>query len=280
MSSAWRLPVFLKTLRDLRWQVFWYGVGLASLGALVVYVYPSYREQLADFEIPEALRALIGEVDYGTPEGFLSAEFFSWAPILGVIFAIMAGTSALAGEEVNGTLDLLLAQPISRTRLALEKMAAFALSCFLIAGLTYVGWLASVPFVPEMEIAYGRLLAATLRLAPLMLFLGALAMWCSALLPDRRQATGLVTAIAVGMYFLNYLTALVEVLQPLRWASIFFYHGGAEALTGGAHLERLAVIVGGTLLLTLLTLASFQRRDLGVRGGGPTLPFGRVGATS
>ena len=48
-----RISVFGKALRDLRWQVFWYGLGFALLAALVAYIYPSYRDQLgraADLE--------------------------------------------------------------------------------------------------------------------------------------------------------------------------------------------------------------------------------------
>ncbi len=267
-----RLPsVFLKALRDSRWQVFWYGVGLGALGALVVYVYPSYREQLADFEIPEALRALIGEADYATAEGFLTAEFFSWAPILVVIFAIMAGTSALAGEEAAGTLDLLLAQPMSRRRLVLEKMAGFGVSACLIAAITYLGWLASVPFV-DIDVSYGRLLSATFRLVPLILFFGALAMCCGAMLPDRRLATGVVTAVAVVSFFVNYLAMLVDALRPARWASVFHYQDASSALSGHVDPAKLAVLLLATALLAALTVASFEQRELGVHGGGPTLP--------
>ena len=47
-------------------------------------------------------------------------------PLLLLIAAIGAGARATAGEEERGTLDLLLANPISRRRLVLEKLAALA----------------------------------------------------------------------------------------------------------------------------------------------------------
>lgn len=261
-----RFGVFAKAMRDLRWQVFWYGLGLAALAALVVYIYPSYREQIKDFELPEAFRALIGDADYGTPEGFLAAEFFSWVPILVVIFAIMAGTSALAGEEAEGTLDLLLAQPISRGRLVMEKMAGFAISAVLITAINYVGWLLSVPFV-DIDISYGRLLIATLQLLPLILVFGAVAMWCGAFFPDRRLATGVATAFAVASFFVNYISALVEALEPLAWMSVFHYANGSEAMINSADPAKSAVLLAVTAAFAFLALASFERRDLGVRGG-------------
>jgi len=268
-----KLALLAKTLRDLKWQVFWYGVGLAALAALVVYIYPSYSEQFADFEVPEALQAFIGEASFHTPQGFLTAEFFSWVPILLVIFAIMAGTSLLAGEEAEGTLDLLLAQPLGRTRLALEKMAGFAVGVFLILLIAYVGWLVSVPFV-AIDVSLVRLFFATLELGPLVLLFGAGAMWCGALFPDRKLATGVVTAFAVASYFLNYIATLVDALEPLAWLSVFHYVGSSDTLTGSFDPVDLTVGLFATAVLAVLTLLSFERRDLGVHGGGLTLPFG------
>jgi len=267
--------VLFKTIRDLRWQVFWYSLGLSLMGAFVVYIYPSYKDQLAGFELPEAMKALIGNADFASPKGFLAAEFYSWAPILLVVFAIMAGTSALAGEEETGTLDLLLAQPVSRRRLALAKLAGLTLASILITAGTYAGWLISIPFV-DMDVSLARLALANLQLVPLLLAVGFLAVWCGAFLPDRKLATGVVTGIAVASYVVNYLSALVEVLKPLAWASVFNYAEGGETLVGSYDEWKSLVLLAAAALFAALALASFERRDLGVRGGGLVLPrFGR-----
>jgi ABC-2 type transport system permease protein len=266
-----RLSIFWKALRDLRWQVFWYGVGLALMATFVVYLYPSYSEQLKDFRIPEALKPFVGNLEIASPDGFLSAEFFSWAPIILVIYAIMAGTSALAGEEANGTMDLLLAQPISRSRLALEKIAAFAISSCVIAGIVVLGWLTSVPFV-EIDIGWDRLLLATANVVPITLFFGALAMLAGAALSDRRIATGVVTAVAVSTYFIDYLATLVQAIRPLQWASPFHYYNGRSVLAEGISWPMLAVLVGCFFVFSALTLIFFEQRDIGVRAAVIKLP--------
>jgi ABC-2 type transport system permease protein len=265
-----RASIFLKAMRDLRWQVFWYGVGLASMCALVVFVYPSYRDQLASFEIPDALKPLIGDANYASGAGFLTAEFFSWGPLLGVIFAIMAGTSALGGEEAAGTLDLLLSQPISRRRLILEKMAGFAVGACLTAAIVDLGWLLSVPFV-EIDVSLSTLLAATFLMVPQMLLVGAIAIWASAFLPDRKLATGFVTGVVVVSFFVNYLAELVDVLAPLRRASFFSYQNN-EVLTKGLDILDLAVLLLAAGTFALLATLAFERREIGVHGGGVTLP--------
>jgi ABC-2 type transport system permease protein len=267
------LALFTKTLRDLRWQVVGYGVGLALMAALVVAIYPSYKEQLSDFEVPEALQGLTGDVNYASPEGFLSAEFVSWVPIITLIFAIMAGTSALAGEEANGTLDLLLSQPISRRRLALEKMAGIIVATCSITVIACLGWALSVPFV-DIDISLTDLFVATLNLVPITLAFAFLAMFLGTILPDRRAATAAVTALAVAGYFLNYMARIVNALEPLAWVSPFNYYD-LDALVDGVDWWRTAVLLVFAIVLAAATVACFEKRDIGVQSS-LRIPFART----
>jgi ABC-2 type transport system permease protein len=261
--SAMRRPsVFLQTLRTLRWQVFWYGAGLALMAAFVVYVYPSYASQLADIDIPEAMRALIGDVDYGTGKGFLSAEFLSWVPIVVVVFAVMSGTGAIGNEEANGTLDLLLAQPISRRRVAIEKLAGLFAATALLALITYIGWLISVPFV-DIDVSLGDMAVSTANLVPLMLALQSLACLASVTLPSRGVATGAVTAFAVASYFINYIASLVDALEPIRVVSVFYHYHGTEVLTDGVQWAGLVVLLVLCAVFSALTVAGLERREIG-----------------
>lgn len=267
--------VFFKTLRDLRWQVICYGIGLGVLAALVVYIFPSYSEQMAEFEIPEVMRGFLGEADYSSPEGFLSAEFFSFAPALLVIFAIMSGTSALGGEESSGTLELLLAQPISRRLLFLQKVGGLVASTFLVLVLTYLGWLVSVPFV-EIEIGYMELASATLRILPIVALFQLISVWAAATF-GRRLGTGLVTGLAVFSYFADYLANVVDALKPLQWLSVFHYHDGTNALGGTFDPLKLGVLVVLAGLFAVTALKAFEAREIGVQGGItiPLLPLWR-----
>ena len=272
-----RPSIFRKTLRDLRWQIVWYGLGLGLMAAFVVYVYPSYSGQLADLQLPDAMKAMIGNADYGTPQGFLSGELLSWAPLVLVVFAVMGGTSALAGEEANGTMDLLLAQPTSRTRLAMEKLLALFVATLAICAVIYCGFLISVPFV-DINIGLGRLLVGTLNLVPLILLFESFSMWAGVALPSRGVATGLSVAIAVASYFFYYLGNLVDALKPLRSLSVFYHYHGTEVLSDGVHWPGALLLLGLYVLFAVWALYLFQRRDIGVSSQGLRLSWRRSGA--
>jgi beta-exotoxin I transport system permease protein len=258
-----RLSVMFKTLRDLRWQVIWYGLGLGLMAAFIVYIFPSYSSQLANIELPEAMRAMVGNVDYGTAKGFVSAEFLSWTPLVLVVFAIMGGTGALAGEETNGTLDLVLAQPISRTRVALEKLLGLLIATLEICAIIYLGWLVSVPFV-SIDLGLGELAVTTLNLVPVILFFQAFSMWAGVTLPSRGLATGTAVALAVASYFVYYLGNIVNALEPLQRLSVFYHYHGTEILTDGVNWGGLALLLLLYVFFAGWVLISFQRRDLGV----------------
>jgi beta-exotoxin I transport system permease protein len=265
-----RLSVMYKTLRDLRWQVIWYGLGLGLMAAFIIYIFPSYSSQLANIELPEAMRAMVGNVDYGTAKGFVSAEFLSWTPLVLVVFAIMGGTGVLAGEETNGTLDLVLAQPISRTQVALEKLLGLLIATLEICAIIYAGWLVSVPFV-TIDLSLGELAIATLNLIPVILFFQAFSMWAGVTLPSRGLATGTAVALAVASYFVYYLGNIVDALEPLRWLSVFYHYHGTEILTDGVHWGSLALLLALYVFFAGWALMSFQRRDLGVNSATLTL---------
>ena len=57
-----------------------------------------------------------------TAEGFYEAETYGlMVPISVIVVTAVIGSRALAGEEQNRTMGLLLANPIKRSRVVLEK---------------------------------------------------------------------------------------------------------------------------------------------------------------
>src|SRR5512146_735571 len=132
---------FVKTLRDARRAIGWWSLGLIAMAALMIAVYPTVRDNpdlnrmVEDY--PDALKAFIafgGDLDYVSGAGYLGSELFSFmVPLLLLVAAIGAGARALAGEEERGTLDLLLANPLSRRRLVLDKLAALTVELTMLA---------------------------------------------------------------------------------------------------------------------------------------------------
>ena len=95
-----------KTLRDQGRAFAGWAVAIVLLVAMYVAIWPSMRDQpaMSDFidQMPEAFRNLFATsgADMSTPVGYLQIELLSFmAPILVIIYAVTAGSAAVAGEE-------------------------------------------------------------------------------------------------------------------------------------------------------------------------------------
>lgn len=261
--------VLWKTIRDQRLSLLWWVTGLAGLVALYAFVYPTVRDKPELNELiedyPDVIKALIGggaSIDFTSPAGYLSNELFSFmAPLVLLIFAIGLGANAIAGEEDRKTIDLLLANPISREWLVTEKLGALAL---LVVGLGLGLWLALVVFTSavDMEIGVLRLAEAVTSAVLLALHFGAFALLVGCLTGRRTLSMGLAAGAAILAYVVNALALLVGFLEPYRKFSPFYHYVGNEPLRHGLGADHVAALLGATIGMALLSVLAFRRRDV------------------
>lgn len=262
--------IVLKTLRDRRRSLLFWGLGLVALAAIMVAFFPVIRdatfisEYLESF--PEEFLALFaGEVtDYTSGEGFLNGElFFLMYPLLMLIFAIGFGSSAIAGEEESGTLDLLLSNPINRWHLVLEKYVAM-LVCTLLLTIVFWAALAIGGAAIDMGLNLVRLAAVCFSGFLLAIAFGTIALAIGCARGKQGLSIGVGGALGVYAYMLNALAPLIEWLEPFQIASPFYYYIDANPLQNGLDPLHAAVLIGLSVVFLGIAIVSFERRDLAV----------------
>ncbi|MGZ4625205.1 MAG: ABC transporter permease [Kineosporiaceae bacterium] len=260
--------VTLKTLYDQRRALLAWCVSLALLVAMYVAVWPSIHGQpsMSQFldSMPEAFRALfaMAGADMSTPVGYVQIELLSFlGPMILLIYAIVAGASAVAGEEERHTLDLLLANPISRGRVVLEKLAAMTVGVVLLAAVTGVALLVEGPF-GDLRLPAGKVVAAMVHLALLAMVFGTLALALGASTGRAALSRAIPAVVAVAAYVVNGLAPLVSWLEPLQKFSPFYQYGGHDPLRTGISAIGVLVAVATVLVLTALAVAGLRRRDV------------------
>ena len=261
-------PLLRKTLRDLLGQTLGWGIGIGLMLMLTVLLYPSIGSAYADVmeELPEGFHALFGEASLDTLGGYLSLEFFAYAPLVLGIFAIMAGSASLVGEESQGTLDMLLAQPVPRRRLVLAKLAGLVITMGLVTAIVIAFFWLSVAFT-DAEFPAGRMMASFLLLWP---FEAALAV-ASALLAmvfSGRIVSGMVLSVyLVASYVLESLSTMLSGLEAVRPLFITSYFQGVSAINGDISWGYVGGSIGILGLLVVATAVVLERRDIGTRSG-------------
>ena len=260
------MTIFAKALRDRRRAMIGWSAGLAGLTGLIFLYWPTVKDnpELDRFlrGLPEAVRALTGRSSITSPAGYLNAELFSlMIPLLLLVVAIGMGARAIAGEEERGTLELLLATPVSRRRVLLEKVAAGLLMLSALGVVLLVALVAGARLA-GMDIATARLAAAALSVVALTLPFGALALALGCATGARGTAIGPSVAVAAAAYLLNSLAPLSAALKPWRVVSPFHWYDAEAVLSTGPRWGYLVLLAATAAALTALAALLFERRDI------------------
>lgn len=203
-----------------------------------------------------------GELDIASPAGYLNSQVFALlAPLILLIFAIGAGAGAVAGEEEKGTLDFVLAHPVRRSRLVLQRSLALVA---LVGTLTIVLFVtvASVSLLVDLEIGVGRLIAASVSAGLLAALFGMVALAGGSLRSGRTQAIALAVGLVVASWLLDGFGQSVDVLEPLRPLSPYYQAMGRNPLREGIAVGSWVLLMAITSLLVTVAALGLQRRDL------------------
>ena len=270
------LAEFKHTLRRMRGQIIGWSIGLGLYGLLMALLFDSVS-QIEGMEAliqsyPEEIFGFFGDLlAITTPQGYLDIYFFNYMTVIIGIFAVSAAAGLLAGDEERGTLDLILAHPISRSALFWGRMAGYAVAMVIILG---VGWLSWV--IPAGSSGMGLTPIEFLRpfgplLGQLLLF-GMLALLLSMVMPSSRSAGMVAGGLLVANYLMVGLANINENLKTIvDWTPLHFYQGGYAA--DGLKWDWLGGLLAAAAVLALLGWWRFQRRDIRVAGeGGWRLP--------
>lgn len=258
------VAVLRRQLIDLRWHIFWYGIGIAVYAASMVLLFPAFEGVFEEAQYPEEFLEFFGAAgDLGDPRYFLQAEYFSFVPLILPIYAIMVGTGLFAGDEGRGTLETMLAQPLSRGTLFRSRVVALLLGLVVICALNIIGWVVTVPFVDLHGLGLGTLVKASFAMIPLTSAVAGISILLAAIAPNRGTAGGLMAVVVIAAYLIASFANTVEAIHWASWITPYFYADMDRVLTEGLvwwHQLLLAVLA---VVSFILGWAAFNAREIG-----------------
>ncbi len=182
----------------------WFGVSLIAYSWMMVWFYPQIGggqyADLVESLPPEMLQLFGGDVSFASLGGYFQTEYLGLMWMLIVTSAVLIYASrAFAGEIADGTMELLLSQPVSRVKLALTRVAGLVVYVLVLAATTFVP---IQLFGPTYDIELGAekfwLLMALGTL--FMLAVGGIGMLASSLFRSGGKASSLAAGILVLMW--------------------------------------------------------------------------------
>lgn len=263
------VSIVRQELRQRRMYLVWWSLGITLLVALTVLAYGSVKDQADQLNkafghLSNNISSFVGTSDMFSPVGYLNSQlYFITLPILFIILSVTLAGSLVSREERSGTLELLLARPVGRSRLLVAKALAGTLIGLILAIVTAV-----VTIICGLAIHIG-ISAAHIALATLwvVLFSGAFGavafMLYTASTLTRRAAAAVAILLSFGGYI---VTSLAGLVHGLSWvAKLFPYHYYDPGMVLAGHVSKGLIMYLAALysISAIVALVGFRKRDIG-----------------
>ena len=260
---------FKHTIRRLRGQAIGWSIGLVLYGLLLGSFYDDITAMEGIDELlkgyPQEMLAFFGGMtEITTPWGYLDIEYFTLMSLIIGIFAIGVCVNLIVGDEEKGLLDLVLAHPISRTRLYWGRLMAFLT---VIVAILLIAWLSLVipSSVYGFDLTPMEFLRPFLSLFAISVFFSTLALLLSFILPSARFAGMLSGGLMVLNFLLIGLSGINSDLKPYMKITPMYYYQGGYAIKGLEWGWFFWLLITA-LLFALLAWIPFLKRDIRVSG--------------
>jgi ABC-2 type transport system permease protein len=195
------------------------------------------------------------------------------------VWAIGRAAGALTGEIDRGTMDLLLAQPVPRSRLVLAHLCVDlvvipVLCLSLWAGQWFGGWAVGVLAVAAprdnsaLRLDPLAFAPALPTVAALLFAVSGYTMWLSAGGRYRGRVLSAAVLLTLVQSLVNVIGQLWTVIEPLRPLTVLYYYQPQAVIlredwyTDPEAWLRLVVLLGVGAVGYLMALRVFCRRDL------------------
>jgi ABC-2 type transport system permease protein len=270
-DARWFLPALAGFMFFLQWLRVWIvGQVPAARFRALIDLAPDFIKQL----IPVPIEQLV------TPAGRIALSYDDPLVLLiVVVWSIARGSDAVSGELNRGTMEMLLAQPVSRLAVLWSQAAGTLCGLVALTAAAWLGtWVGIETVVLEERVEAGRFLPAAINLG----CLGCCLAGITTLLSSWDDSRWRTIALAGQFYVIQTVMRIVALAVPgWRWLlklTIFTpfdpeglvahpelawtwwsVQEGVERLGGwGCH----AVLLGLGLVGYALASVVFQRRDL------------------
>ncbi len=262
-----------RMIADRRRSIIWWTVGASALTAIMAAAFVSVRDTGDVFDdyiesLPEGLQEAFGlaGTSIASPEGYLVSQLYSnMYPIVLLILGLGLAAWAVAGAESEGTLELVMANPVSRVRIAVERIVGMALIlAFVTAVSTAVLVVTAPPFGLDEGLPWWGLWGAGLQTFAFVMVIACLGFAVGAGTGSKGGAIAAGAGLATAGFLVQALAPIAEPVEKLRAYSPWYWLLQDNPVTTAPNLVNTALPLAVATALVAVGVVLFDRRD--VRG--------------
>jgi len=266
------LSIILRSLKDKKMQLLIITASAISFLEMYIALFPALQKQAASMakllqNYPEGFLKTFNidrsSLTFEKVGQYLAMEQFSFVwPILAIVLAIGFANYAFAAEKEQGTIELLLSQPISRAKLFISRYLSGLIG---VVAFSAISILAIFPLAALHKVSVQpRGVFVLLGLSLLFAWaIYGIAFWVSVIFSEKSRASFMVGGVLILMYVLNILGNLKDSLHAIKYFSFFYYYNPNLAIDKGQVLNgSILVFVAAIIITFCLGLFWLNRQDL------------------
>jgi len=240
--------------------------GLATLTLLYVYMFPSISEGI-DLDayvqsMPPALRAAFGIQALGSIEGFLAAELYSFGIVLLMgLYLAYAAASLIADDVEDERMDMLLALPVTRSKVLVEKFSALLVPIAVVNVVLPVVVYGGVLAVGE-SMSVADLLMAHVLSIPYLLATASVGLLASVWFDRTSLAQRAAMGVVFGLFLVDSVVTDTDVAALGSLSPTRYYDPAAILVRSEYDLLGAAILLCVAAALVAASRAHFRRKDI------------------
>jgi len=267
MNDWLSFKIAIQTMKDY-WKVTLI-LTLLFMGMATMYsgMYPAFKDLMIDLgpEMMEQFNFIPNAEDMASYIGFLNVELYQmfWLLILGILVGFIA--ASLISKEVEAkTIDLLMANPISRKQIVVEKYLGL-IPLILIVNFATMMTVYGVTLAIDEEINFGYLFMTHVVSIPYFLAIAGIGLMVSVIIDEKMKASIIMIAIIVGMFVFRSISLMVPDYESISSISLTYYFNPYDILKSGT-VDVVGIVVLIVVILECLfaSMFIFERRDINV----------------
>ena len=242
-----------------------YSLGMALYTVVVVALYPAFEHSTSLDKLVQsdstaaALFGITGKIS--SSGGWLNANIYAnFFPLVMLLLTVGYGAASIAGQDEEGTLCLIAALPMRRTRIVVQKMGAMALQAVTLSLAVAICVLVGRSF--DLSVTLSGVASISTTVALMALDFGIVTMAVGAFTGRRGTTIGVGAALAAASYLVSSLAPVASWIRPARYASLFYWSVGQNQVAIGVSVEDYAVLVFVGLCAASAAVIAFRRLDV------------------
>jgi ABC-type transport system involved in multi-copper enzyme maturation permease subunit len=257
----------VQTLRWLRVNLVIVVLAGIGWGLLIPVIYSAFSEVFRDMVnsgvFPEELMNFGSGSLFTLPGAITLGLQHPLGIAMVAIFAAGASATAVAGERARGTLEVLLARPISRPSLYASILAALLIAVAIVLFAILAGMIggSAIQGITD-EVDLGLMPLVALNGFGLWAAFTTFGMAASVSFDRPGPAIGLSLAYLIANYFLEILGSLWTDAAWTQDYSLFHHFNAGQILTGELQPLDLVIVFAAALVPIVYAIIVFPRRDL------------------